>query len=61
MHILSLKGDKLIDLCNEYPSYGRYLVLRATQRRAYFIKVLNEIENEVELQMKEADEALNGT
>ena len=53
---MSLAGNKLLDLCNEYPDYGRYMVFRATQRRSYFIKVLNEIENEVELQLKEAEE-----
>lgn len=52
VHIYQLPGSKLVKLCEEYPEYKRLLVLRATQRRAYFLKVLEEMHSLIELRMK---------
>ena len=38
-----------MDLCNDYPDYRRYLVLRATTRRTHFLKVFQEIKHTKEL------------
>lgn len=53
VHIYQLEGKFLVQLCEEYPAYKRLLVLRATQRRAYFLKVLEEMHNLIELRMKQ--------
>ena len=52
VHVYKLAGKKLLELCKEYPDFRRFLVLRACQRRSNFIKVLNEIQQLLELDEK---------
>lgn len=38
--IFKLSADKLHHLASEFPDFKRFLILRATRRRAHFIHVL---------------------
>ena len=40
VNVFKVKKELIIDLCTEYPLFRRFLMLRATQRRSYFVKVL---------------------
>ena len=49
VHILSLKRTKLVKLCKMNPDWNDFLVIRASHRRSWFMQVLEELQNEVEL------------
>lgn len=56
VHILSFKGKKFLKLLKQYPQWKRFLILRAAHRRSYFMLVLSELKNEIELLSKEKDQ-----
>ena len=47
-----LDGDAFNELLNEQIEYRRYVLLRATQRRTHFMKILDEVRHYLELEQK---------
>ena len=42
IHVYKLDSLRFIDICNDYPDFRRYILMRANLRRAHFIKVFEE-------------------
>ena len=47
-----LPANVLLKLCDEYPQFRRFLLLRATMRRTHFLKVFQELRHTKELVVK---------
>ena len=47
-----LKADILKELCDEYVAFGRFLVLRSSQRRAYLLRILDDMQTISDLKLK---------
>ena len=50
--VFKLPADVFLELCNDYPDFRRFLVLRATMRRTHFLKVFQELRHTKELVLK---------
>jgi len=50
--IFKLPADMLVALTDEYPEFGKFLILRATKRRAHFLQVLETRQKQAELRRK---------
>ena len=53
--LYKLEGKTLNKLAVEYKEFGRYMVLRAMRRRSYFLSVLEEIQQYMELSLKKPE------
>ena len=40
------------NLVNRYPEFRRFVVMRASLRRAYYQKIIEELQNTIELRLK---------
>lgn len=52
IQVYTYNAKEMINLSLNYPSFRRFLVLRAAQRRAHFLKTLHEIQQAAELESK---------
>ena len=50
--VFKMPAETFLDLCNDYPDYRRFLLLRATMRRTHFLKVFQELKHTKELYLK---------
>ena len=53
IHTYKISAKTLLDICQMYPQFERFLQLRATSRRAHFKSVFNDVKNIIELQKKQ--------
>ena len=54
-----MDANTLTTLANEYPVFRRFLVLRSTKRRSYFLKVLDDMKQWHELKNKQLADPRN--
>ena len=52
IQVYRLSADKLKSLCDEDPSFRSFVVTRAVSRRAYWLRMLNEVRHRRELESK---------
>lgn len=61
VYLYTIDSDKLLELTRPYPAFRSHLTVRATQRRSYFLSVLDEVRQQLELQRKLITETEVGT
>ena len=52
IQVYRLSADKLKSLCDEDPAFRSFVVTRAVSRRAYWLRILNEVRHRRELESK---------